>query len=54
MIASTVQIARGSLHGATAWVTFPLTVVLILALRWNQFAGMLAAVGVGAAIQMIR
>ncbi len=54
VIASTVQIARGSLHGATAWVTFPLTVVLILALRLNQFVGMLVAAGVGAAIQMIR
>ncbi len=54
VIASVVQIARGALHDTTAWITFPMVVVLILVLRWNQFAAMALAIGIGVVIEMAK
>ncbi len=53
VIASVAQIARGALHDVTAWITYPLVVLLILVFRWNQFAAMLLSVAFGAAIQFL-
>ncbi len=54
VIASVAQIARGTLQETTAWIVYPLTVALILLLRWNQFVAMVAAVGIGIAIELAK
>lgn len=53
IFAAAIEIGRGALTSTVAGAVFALTLVFVLALRWNGLVAMLAAGGAGAALKLL-